>query len=87
VIPALVYFLCALTSLVCAALLLRAYGRRRTRLLAWSGIAFVGFALNNVLLFVDLVVAPSVDLALARALTALGAVLVLLFGLVWESGG
>jgi hypothetical protein len=85
--PALVYALCAITSLVCAALLLRAYQRRRTRLLLWSSVSFAGLAINNVLLFVDLVLIPvTLDLSLLRALTALAAVMILLFGLVWEGG-
>ena len=50
-----VYALCALTSLVCAWLLLRAYQRQRTRLLLWSSVSFAGLALNNVLLFIDLI--------------------------------
>ena len=45
-----VYALCALTSLACAVLLLRAYRRSWARLLFWSGLCFVGLALNNVLL-------------------------------------
>jgi hypothetical protein len=85
VIPALVYALCALTSVACALLLLRNYKRRRTKLLLWSSIAFAGLALNNVLLFVDLVVVPSASLAVLRTVLALAAILVLLYGLVWES--
>ena len=46
----LVYLLCALTSLACAVLLLRGYFRTRVRLLLWSGLCFVGLALNNALL-------------------------------------
>jgi hypothetical protein len=84
--PSVVYTLCALTSLVCAGLLLRAYRQRRTRLLLWSSASFAAFALNNVLLFVDLLVVPSVDLSLLRAATGLAAVGILLFGLVWEGG-
>jgi hypothetical protein len=82
--PALIYALCALTSLTCAALLLRAYRRSRGRLLLWSSVSFVGLCLNNVLLFVDLVVVPSIDLSIPRAAVALAAVMVLLFGLTWE---
>ncbi|HEU5074379.1 MAG TPA: DUF5985 family protein [Polyangiaceae bacterium] len=81
----LVYVLCAATSIACAVLLLRGYRRSRTRLLFWSGLCFAGLALNNVALFVDLVMMPSVDLSLVRSGTALTAMLVLLFGLVWES--
>lgn len=81
----LVYVLCAATSIACAVLLLRGYRRSRMRLLFWSGLCFAGLALNNVILFVDLVIIPSVDLSLVRSGTALIAMLVLLFGLVWES--
>ena len=81
----LVYVLCAVTSIACAVLLLRGYWRSRMRLLFWSGLCFAGLALNNVVLFVDLVIIPSVDLSLVRSGTALIAMLVLLFGLVWES--
>jgi hypothetical protein len=81
----LVYVLCAATSIACAVLLLRGYRRSRTRLLFWSGLCFAGLALNNVALFVDLVIIPSVDLSLVRSGTALIAMLILLFGLVWES--
>ena len=81
----LVYVLCAATSIACAVLLLRGYARSRTRLLFWSGLCFAGLALNNVALFIDLVIIPSADLSLVRSGTALIAMLVLLFGLVWES--
>jgi hypothetical protein len=80
-----VYLLCAITSVVCACLLVRAYRRRRVRLLLWSSLCFVGLALNNVLLFVDLVIVPSVDLTLWRSSLALAAIALLVYGLIWES--
>jgi hypothetical protein len=80
-----IYVLCALTSIVSAALLLRSYAATRTRLLLWSSLCFVGLAANNVLLFVDLVVVPGVDLSLPRALLSFGAVALLNFGLIWDS--
>ncbi len=40
--------------------------------------------LNNVLLFADLVVVPSVDLSLYRGLTQLAGGSLLLFGLIWD---
>lgn len=80
----IVYLLCALASLVTAALLVRSYLRVRSDLLLWSSICFVGLAVNNVLLFVDLVAVAGVDLSLARALTGLVSVLALLFGLIWS---
>ena len=82
---AAVYVLCALTSLACAVLLLRAYGQRGVRLLLWSGLGFVGFALGNVLLVVDLVLLPGSDLALVRNLPVLAGLAVLVYGLVWDT--
>lgn len=79
-----VYLMCAVTSIACAALLVRSYRRHRTQLLMWSTLCFVGFAINNILLFVDLVVVPELDLSLARSGTGLGAVALLLIGLLWE---
>jgi hypothetical protein len=83
--PEAVYLLCTVTSLACALLLLRGYRLTRTRLLLWSGLCFVGLTLNNVLLFVDLIVVPQVDLSALRAALSLLALVVLLFGLVWDS--
>jgi hypothetical protein len=79
-----VYILCALTSVACAVLLLRAWRRTRMKLLLYAGLCFVVLTLNNVLLFVDLVVIPAGDLSLARTLTSLVASGVLLYGLIWD---
>jgi len=80
-----VYLLCLLTSLTCAVLLVRSYLRTRTRLLLWSAACFVLLALNNLLLVTDLLLIPDVDLSLARKLTLLAAVGVLLVGFIWEA--
>jgi hypothetical protein len=80
-----VYVLCAVTSFACAYLLLRSYASTRVRLLLWSGLCFIGLLLNNVVLFIDKVVAPDVDLSLVRLLPALVGLLLLLFGLIWET--
>jgi hypothetical protein len=81
-----VYILGALTTLLCAVMLLRGYRHGRRRLLLWSGLCFVGLTLSNVLLFVDLVLLPSeVNLHLWRLGTAAAGMLLLLYGLVWES--
>ncbi|HJP92160.1 MAG TPA: DUF5985 family protein [Pyrinomonadaceae bacterium] len=80
----LVYSLCAVTSLVCAGLLLRSYLRNRTQLLFWSSLCFLGLAVNNILLFIDLVLVPALDLSMYRALSALLAMALLLFGLIWK---
>ena len=84
---AAVYVLCALTSLVCAVLLLRAYQARGVRLLLWSGLAFVGFTLGNAMLVVDRVVTgPEVDLQIWHSLPVLAGLGVLIYGLVWDAG-
>ena len=80
-----VYLLCALTSLACAILLLRGYRQRGVRLLLYSGLAFVGFTLGNAMLVVDVVMVPTVDLALFRSLPVLFGLLVLIYGLVWDA--
>jgi hypothetical protein len=80
-----VYLLCAGMSALCAFLLLRGFGESRARLLFWSGLCFVGLAMNNLLLFVDLIVVPDTDLAVLRSVTALASIAVLLGGLIWES--
>lgn len=81
-----VYALCAITSMACAVLLVNGYRRSKAWLLFWSGLCFAGLAVNNVLLFVDLVVVPhAVDLSLIRSVIALAAMIVLLYGLVRES--
>jgi hypothetical protein len=80
-----VYALCTLTSGLCAALLLRAYLSSRARLLLWSTLSFVGLALNNLLLFADLIIFPATDLSLHRSLTAAIAVTILMLGLIWDS--
>ena len=52
------YLLAVFSSGACAVLLFRGYSRRRLRLLMWSAVCFVGLTINNVALFVDLVVFP-----------------------------
>ncbi|MEO8335538.1 MAG: DUF5985 family protein [bacterium] len=80
-----VYSLCAVTSLICAVMLLRGYRRSRARLLLWSGLCFACFALNNVILFIDVQVLPDRDLSVLRTLPSLLGMGLLLYGLVWES--
>ena len=80
-----VFFLCALTSLVCAVLLWRGYLRHRSRLLLWSSLCFVCLAINNGLLFADMVVFPELESGLLRSAVALVGLLLLLYGLVWDS--
>ena len=79
-----VYLLCLLTSALCAWLLMTAFQARRQKLLLWSGLCFCLLAFNNLLVIIDLVLLPTVDLSLLRALTALAAGCVLLYGFIWE---
>jgi uncharacterized membrane protein len=80
----IIYSLCTLTSLACAWLLLGSYRRTRHRLLFWSGASFIAMTVNNVFLVLDKVVFPDVYLLPVRQLSALVAVLLLLYGLIYE---
>jgi hypothetical protein len=84
-VATIIYFLCAATSASCAALLMRSYSQTRVKLLFWSGLCFVGLALSNALLVVDLVFVPDVSFWLARNILTLGGLSVLIYGLVWET--
>lgn len=82
----IIYSLCALTSLVCAVLLLAAWWRSRYRLLLWSGICFAGLAISNAVLVVDkLLTPPEVDLSTWRYVITLISMLFLLYGLIWNA--
>ncbi len=83
--PTAVYVLCLVTSCVCAGLLLRAYLRSRSRLLLWTAVSFVCLAVNNLILVADLVFLPNVDLWAWRQLASAAAILVLLYGFIWEA--
>lgn len=83
---AVVYLLGTIVTLLCAILLLRAYRSVRMKLLLWSGLCFVGLTASNALLCIDLLLLPSsVDLYMARLGTAAAAMLLLIYGLVFES--
>jgi hypothetical protein len=84
-LAASVYLLCFVTSFACLVLLARSYLRTRLRLLLWTAICFVFFAINNGLVFLDIVVLPEVDLSVARDIANLLAVSTLLYGFVWDT--
>ena len=77
--------LAVLTSIACTIFLLRAYTANGLRLLLWSGLCFVFLSINNVLLFLDVVVYPDVDLRPYRLLSALVGLAFLLYGFIWEA--
>jgi len=77
--------LAVLTSFTCTLFLFRAYAAGGARLLLWSALCFVFLTANNVLLFLDIVVLPDLDLRPYRLATALAGVLFLLYGFIWET--
>jgi hypothetical protein len=84
-IAKLVYLLCGLTSAGCAILLLRGYAQNRSRLLFWSGLCFVLLGISNIGLFIDLVILPEIDLSFYRNCVTLAALVMLVYGLIWEA--
>ena len=78
-----VYALCALTSIACAGLLLRAYARDKARLILFCALCFSGLALNNSLLFVDMLF--GLELEVWRKLPAVVGLAFLIYGFVSEA--
>jgi hypothetical protein len=74
-----IYLLCAATSVVAAWMLLRYYLVRRTPLLLWSCIGFMGLAANSALVFVDLVLFREIDLSLPRTLAGAAGMMALVY--------
>ncbi len=81
----IIYLLCALTSLGAALLLWRGFRRSRQRLLYWSSLCFAILAVANALLILDLVLLPDVYLLPWRSGVTQIALLVLIYGLIFES--
>ena len=80
-----IYILGALVALCCAALLLRGFRRGKQKLLLWSGLCFIGLAISNFLIFLDLIILPAaIDLYPLRLASDCVAMLLLLYGLIWE---
>ncbi|HZF42307.1 MAG TPA: DUF5985 family protein [Sphingomonadaceae bacterium] len=82
--PTAVYLLCFATSSACAFLLARSYARTRARLLLWSALCFVLLAGNNLMVILDLLVLPEVNLTVVRLGFSVAALSVLLFGFIWD---
>jgi hypothetical protein len=74
-----------LTVGLCAVLLLRAYRHVKKRLLFWSGMCFAGLTAANALLLIDLSVVTEISLYRWRLGTAAVSMLLLLYGLIFES--
>ncbi len=80
-----IYSLTCLTMLLCAVLLLRAYFSVRRRLLLWSGLCFAVLTVSYLFVALDLVVFIDVDLYTWRLGLTSAAMVLLLYGLIWES--
>jgi hypothetical protein len=81
----LLFLFAALTSFGCMALLFRGYARTTSRLLFWSALCFIFLTINNVLLFVDNLIGPDVDLRPYRLMAALIGIGCLLYAFIWEA--
>ena len=80
-----VYMMCALTSGMCTYLLYQKYRHRQLKLLLFSSICFGCLALNNILLFVDLILGTTYNLSVIRSIPAVAGFGILLWGLVRET--
>jgi hypothetical protein len=87
VIASVVYILCALTSALCAMMLLRGYLRSKARFLLWSSLCFIALFVNNLLLMIDKVfVQQGVWFPQPlRGSAALLGLLLLIYGLIWDA--
>ena len=83
--PTVVYLLCLAASLLCTYLLFRSYRRSGAKLLLWTALCFVGLAANNLFLSADALLVPDIDLLWLRQLSSLGAIVVLVYGFIWEA--
>lgn len=81
---AAVYILGALVTFICAVLLLKGYLAGRQRLLLWSSLCFFGLAISNLLVFLDLIIFPDINLYRFRLISAAVSMLLLVYGLIWE---
>jgi len=81
---AIVYLLCFISGALCAYLLFVAFARQKRQLFLWSAICFSLLALNNLLVFLDIIILPNINLLPYRLFASLAAVIVLLYGFIWE---
>lgn len=79
-----VYTSCAITSVLCAWLLLRFYHETRYRLLLWSGLCFAGLAMSNLVLVIDKLMFTQINFGPYRLLITLVALMLLMYGLIFE---
>jgi hypothetical protein len=84
-LPGGVFILCAATCLLCAIMLFRGYARTGVRLLFWSGLCFTGLMIDNIMVYIDVIIVPDISLVIWRKIPGLLAISLLLYGLVWDS--
>lgn len=80
----LIYGLCTILSLAIAVMLWRQHRRGPSRMIYWTALCFTGLALSNLVLVVDKLVFPDLDLRVLRHSISLLSIGLLLFGLVYE---
>ena len=81
----LIYVLCSITALICAVMLLLGSRRTGSRMLFWSGLCFAGLAFTNLVVVVDaLRLFPHENFSSLRLGSALIALMLLLYGLIFE---
>ncbi len=83
--PGVVYLLSAATAVACGVLLWRAWRQNNVRLLFWSALCFFGLTIDNVLLYIDLIIFPDVEMYNASSIAGLISIMLLLFGLIWDN--
>lgn len=82
----IVYTLSSITCLACAFMLLRSWKKGSSNLLLYSGLCFIGLALNNGLATIDVNTSRDLmDLSTIRLVVSLCSVGILVGGLSWES--
>ena len=80
----LIYGLCTILSMAVAVMLWRQHRRMPTRMIYWTALCFTGLALSNLVLVLDKLVFPGLDLRVLRHSISLLSIGLLLFGLVYE---
>lgn len=85
-LAAAVYLLCFLASTGCAGILMRGFIRSHRRLLFWSALSFALLAANNLFVVVDVLVLTEGAFQLPRLALSLGAVLVIIYGFLFDMG-
>ena len=79
------FLLAFLTCVACTVLLFRGYSQSGARIVLWTALCFVGFSLNNLLLFFDLALfIEEIDLRIFRHAAALAGLACLIYGFIVE---